>query len=297
MAYAANAYIISKLLLPQFLKPKQQIMKRKTDKRLVIDWACDERTIRNWRKAGAPLEDPKRMRAWLASRKHIPPGTATLLNEVKKRATVESAAQPQKLAEGPVAALKRLGEMEARAYTDLQRALSNGDPIEVKLARENWLKISESQRRADLAIEQSRRDAGELIPREKMLKLCHDFHNALYEMRFVFQDIVPSLQGLANPDEIWRVLQSVNSELRKSILNYFVRPRNAEAEIPKWMLKAVAFGSHPALPKGKTEDEIIENQAKIWGVLAEMVIRRAKEVRAEIDAKAKQKADEKKEAA
>lgn len=59
-------------------------------------------------------------------------------------------------------ALRRLESAELAAYTRLQRAI--GGPDEGP-ARKSWLAISEQLRRSDLALEQNRRDAGELVPR------------------------------------------------------------------------------------------------------------------------------------
>lgn len=38
-------------------------------------YGCDERTIRNWRKEGAPLGDPVAMEEWLAARHTTPAGS------------------------------------------------------------------------------------------------------------------------------------------------------------------------------------------------------------------------------
>jgi hypothetical protein len=244
-------------------------MKTKSDKQLALVWACDERTIRRWRKAGAPLDDPKRMRSWLAGQKKIPSGTAAVLKKIRSGETVESAAQPQKLAEGPVAALKRLGEMEARAFTDLQRALASGDPIEIKLARENWLKILESQRRVDLAIEQNRRDAGELIPREQVLFYAKSYHRAIYEMTLDFENLVPALIGVSKPDDIFKILGEFKRTLYSAIHAYFTR-HQAEA-IPKWLMSAVRFENENKMLEDKDPD--------VWALLREQARERTQETR------------------
>ena len=45
----------------------------------------------------------------------------------------------------------------------------------IKTSRENWLRISESLRRFDLALEQNRRDSGELIQRSEVEKVLQRF--------------------------------------------------------------------------------------------------------------------------
>jgi hypothetical protein len=60
--------------------------------------------------------------------------------------------------------IKRLEAAELQAFERLQAALSRGNSLEIREARESWLRISESLRKYDLMIEDSRRDAGELVP-------------------------------------------------------------------------------------------------------------------------------------
>src|SRR5882724_8863405 len=97
-------------------------MKRKTpkltgpdDDRLAAKWGCDCRTIRRWRKAGAPFSNPKRLREWLSSRKHLPAGTAALL-ETTRAAEASAFKQEPPLPEGAAGALQRLEQAEARAF-------------------------------------------------------------------------------------------------------------------------------------------------------------------------------------
>jgi hypothetical protein len=150
-------------------------MKAKTDKQLSEKWACDERTIRRWRKAGAPLDDDKRLRVWLCGQKHVPSGTQALLEATRTTERAASATQDAKpQPEGAANALRRLEQAEARAYNDFKQASASGDAVRIRASRENWLKISETLRRFDLAIEQARRDAGDLVPKEDVLRLCYE---------------------------------------------------------------------------------------------------------------------------
>ena len=68
---------------------------------------------------------------------------------------------------GAAEALKRLEQDELFAYSYMQELIAkNASVIAIKLSRENWLKTSESLRKYDLMVEQSRRDSGELISRK-----------------------------------------------------------------------------------------------------------------------------------
>jgi hypothetical protein len=116
-----------------------------------------------------------------------------------------------------------------------------------------------------------------------MLRLCHEFHWALYELRFVFQNIVPILAGVDKPDDIWRVLKKVNSGLHMAMCAYFNRPRKEESAIPKWMLQAITLGENPVIPQNHTPDSIMGHEAAKWKYLEEFIVADAKAEREQIE--------------
>ena len=136
-----------------------------TDKEIASFWGTNPRTLYRWKSLGAPLRDHEAMLSWLATRKNLP------------KVIEKIAALPQENVSSPASnggtagaaqALKRLEAAELQAFERLQKALASGNPIMIRECRESWLKISESLRRYDLMIEQSRRDAGELTPVAKL---------------------------------------------------------------------------------------------------------------------------------
>lgn len=140
---------------------------KKNSPKLAKTYRCDTRTIRRWLRQKAPFDKPAAMISWLAARKTLPSGTREWLEEqqaikrVASMARVEGSGPP-----GAVAALRRLEAAEAKAHAYWTEALLAGDPSEVKLARESWLKIGDSLRRYDLIIEKTRRETGELVQRK-----------------------------------------------------------------------------------------------------------------------------------
>jgi hypothetical protein len=102
------------------------------------------------------------MRAWLTTRKHIPPGTAAVLSASRAGEAAAEITAPADLPEGPAAALKRLERAEVESYRAFSRAVTAGDPVTVKTTRENWLRIVESLRKLDLQVGL---DGRELIPK------------------------------------------------------------------------------------------------------------------------------------
>ncbi len=67
---------------------------------------------------------------------------------------------------GAVSALRRLETEEARLFGLTKKAESSGDAFESKAARDAWLKVSESLRRFDLIVAQSKREIGEMVARK-----------------------------------------------------------------------------------------------------------------------------------
>jgi hypothetical protein len=133
----------------------------KTDKERAEFWGVKIRTMFRWKGDGAPLDDYEQMLIWLSTRKNLP---RSVLGKIQIPTPKNASSHVSGGTAGAAAALKRLEIMELAAFERLQAALARGNPLEIREARENWLRISESLRRYDLMIEANRRDVGELVP-------------------------------------------------------------------------------------------------------------------------------------
>jgi hypothetical protein len=71
---------------------------------------------------------------------------------------------------GAARALERLEAEEARLFGAYESAKKGRDPLEIKTARDAWLKTSESLRKFDLLVEAARRETGELMPVDDVKK-------------------------------------------------------------------------------------------------------------------------------
>ncbi len=195
------------------------------------------RSISRWRAAGAPLDNPRAMRQWLATRKHLPPGTRGQIEGEKRRQRAALNSTDPDLPIGAAAALTRLEQTEAVAFRELQAALRSGDPIEIKLAREGWLKVGDSLRRYDLALEQSRRDAGELLPRSVLETLAQNFGVNL-KRAFIqaANATAPELAG-STPAE---ACEKVKGLFWQSALDAFatLAAQPGKVGLPQWLIRA-----------------------------------------------------------
>ena len=143
-----------------------------TDKEIACFWGVPVRTVYRWKSDGAPVQSYDEMLAWLSTRKNLP---RAVLEKIKLPTQPDVSSSPVSGDSGAAAALRRLESTELQAFARLQKALADGNPLMVRECRESWLKISESLRRFDLLVEQSRRDAGELVPIGEMQKFFRHF--------------------------------------------------------------------------------------------------------------------------
>jgi hypothetical protein len=217
------------------------------------------------------------MRIWLAGQRHIPEGTRALLEATgtsERAANVAQDGKPQ--AEGAANALRRLESAEARAYADFKQATASGDDIRIRASRENWLKISESLRRFDLAIEQARRDAGDLVPKEAALRMCYEIKEGLWFAFLAMEQACPFFVGLTSPLQAWELLTKLRDSVLASVTTHLGRAQ--KHPLPKWMVKAVTLGEFPT-------PNAAEQYAVFWAALSELLKSVGEDARSRLDEK------------
>ena len=220
------------------------------------------------------------MRSWLTGRRSIPPGTLALLEQYRVSESAEGATQAQTLIEGVAAALKRLEEMEARSFTEYKRVLRTGDEHAIKAAHAIWLKNGDALRRYDLAIEQNRRDSGQLIPKDEILRLIYILKDAHYfALLGEFQSACQSLVGLRDPLDAWSILSKLRGTVHASVIAWLRQDR--KEPVPAWMVKAFTEGEFPCA----SEKE--QAYAPFCSALNNLIANVAATARAEVDKKQK----------
>lgn len=238
------------------VKSKKSKSASSQDAELAAKYAASTRTIARWRAEGAPLDEDKKMRAWLSGRKNLPPGTlAKLTSERRKEraaANAKIAAGPP-LSEGASAALKRLEAAEARAHMASVEAEATADPVEMRLAETRWLRIAASLLRYDLAVEQSRRDAGELVPKAEMARIVSGFVSfTRFGLHGTLEGLCPRLTGITEPRDVWAILKTAEVDLRGNVLAALETWTWAEEPLPDWLhnLATEAFKVVPDSTEG-----------------------------------------------
>lgn len=228
--------------------------------RLAASWATTARTISRWKLEGAPIDDADEMRIWLACRKNLPLGTKKLLQSESLARRMAARAGAPDLPTGAAAAMRRLETAEAAAFNDLQVALKEGNSFQVKLARDGWLRVSESLRRYDLMLEASRRDAGELVTRAELERMAHNFVVA-FKAACVqsFNSLAPRL---ANCDAA-TICDELRTTLFDSILDSFafIGSARCPAQSPAWLIKVA---SRPMADSITGADKIIADRLAIF---------------------------------
>jgi phage terminase Nu1 subunit (DNA packaging protein) len=239
--------------------------KKKDPNQAVADhWNVDIRTVRNWRRQGAPLDDGEQMKLWLASRKNIARGVLQKIALTAPKEVVSAGTNNGDVGAAP--ALKRLEISELGAYERLETAIASNNPIAIRESRESWLRISESLRRYDLQIEQNRRIAGELVPVGEINKFIRSFitfmhvvlvtraesfvnenlgrdelsmYSAVREMldQALYIGALGYLRGGANnPDG--RIVESAEKCIREAFVHF---PAESKADLERTLVELIHF--------------------------------------------------------
>jgi hypothetical protein len=210
-------------------------------------------TIKRWSVAGAPLDNPDLMGEWMDHKQRKGGPKSDSFTDPYPRVALpeepeETPAGPfeldavsyENLPKGAAQALKRLEETETKLYQRLENALAGGRSLAIAAAREDWLKCSESLRKYDLLVEQSRRDSGELIPRQdaEMAVLMAATWLRLSVMGFISSD-VPVLLGIKDAALMAKRIESgISSALTVALAN----SQAASAQLPAWAVEKAREG-------------------------------------------------------
>jgi hypothetical protein len=120
------------------------------------------RTIHEWAKRKAPLDNEQAMEAFMRELREARSGNLDLAN-VKLPEISEAVLHSVKL--GVPEALKALGEAEARLRLQVVESEAAGDQTVIGVAYARWIKIADTLRRYDAAVTMDRRDSGQMVPK------------------------------------------------------------------------------------------------------------------------------------
>lgn len=141
---------------------------------------------------------------------------------------------------GAASALKRLEVEEGKAYRKLQEAIGTDDE---PVARSWWLRCSEQLRKHDLAVEASRRDAGDLLPRSECERVVEGFTATLgIHWRGAIENVCPRLAGVTTPAGMLAILDPIVAAALDGAANALrTRPWRGSA-FPEWVTVAMQRG-------------------------------------------------------
>ena len=158
--------------------------------------------------------------------------------------------------------MKRLETTELQAFERMQVALTRGNPLEIREARESWLKVSESLRKYDLMIEQNLRDAGELVPvseLQKFINLFIAFANTSFTLGA--ESATNEIAGKKEPEIYNHIRQLGNKALFMAALGYI---KGGGENFPDARLVAYAeqcvdeqFRHFPAQARGNLDQNLL----------------------------------------
>jgi hypothetical protein len=157
------------------------------------------------------------LRDWLAD-------VQSRRRNVKKR--------PAPLDTGLAGSMRRLAESEAQLHADM---LNAADPLAATVARKAWLDVAEQLRRADLALESARKDAGELLERTIIEDLLR---GVSYAINAAFRQSSQQFQPAA---ECQRVFQLLSRDYLACVA--FSASMPSKLKVPAWAVEALSSTS------------------------------------------------------
>jgi hypothetical protein len=120
----------------------------------------------------------------------------------------------------------------------LESALAVGDALEIRNAREGWLKVGDSLRRYDLLVERERRQSGEMVNRTEIERHVSAFVQFFkIAARRTSAALAPDLAGLTTPAEVCDLLdKGLLDQIINACVGFASQP--CKAQVPEWFLAA-----------------------------------------------------------
>jgi len=235
-------------------------MNKPTTKTLATKYRVSTRTIRNWKRDGAPLEDPKAMKQWLAGRRTAPTitssgGNVTVPPErwLAGRRTAPTPAEnvyhgiqterPPRPPGNPgaPAALRRLEQAELEGYQRLQEANASNDATRIKSALGAYLSVSEALRKADVSVSEQRRDAQETVPRATVQAMLSGLG---WSIRLGLDETADAIAARLCPNDRIHASGQLREAYGSLLLTSLAGLRSSVASTgiawPAWMLEALS---------------------------------------------------------
>jgi hypothetical protein len=197
------------------------------------------RTILEWKNQGAPLDDQDAMKSFIALKKANQRGTPKL-DGIQIPAVARE--DVEKVLRGAAHALKRLEAEEAEANQQLQLAKKSGEAQLVEYATTRWLKLAQQLRAYDQAVEQARRDAGQLVELRQVIMVM-DWTSLWLKLGVdrLRNTAPPTLAAISEPVELQKEL---DAQICKSFWNSLhdakrLAPEHIDQELAVAMISAL----------------------------------------------------------
>jgi hypothetical protein len=190
-------------------------------------------TAGEWLKKGCPKESGTEQDKWVASQKRT--HNKSLDNTTAVNTPVKQHTPQLSDKSGASQALSRLEAEELFYYNELENAKASGDAMGIRTARDNWLKIGDSLRKYDIALEEARRTSGVSIPKDMVLKVIHRFAQAsrvaLIKSK---QSVAPQLAAESDVVKIDKLIDKLLGQVWVDATNDMLGN-----EIPDWLKQSI----------------------------------------------------------
>jgi len=142
-------------------------------------------------------------------------------------------------------------------WAALRAAEEEGDVATIDDARRAWLAVGEALRKNDLAVEQSRRDSGELLPRGEVERVLAGVGDAMRTaLRSMVHALTPRLVSLNNVSEVEAILKDATWEevlMSLSLVQSAPDRLPPALRLPQWAVDALQSQAMPGTIRNAPE--------------------------------------------
>lgn len=201
-----------------------------------------ERTLRRWIKDGCDINNPESVaefeaiKAKYAPKKFLKDAAPFISANPGDPDEIPDVLPPPD-EQGAAAALKRLQEVEPMMFARLLAATKLNRAGLIDAARDNWLKVSDALRKYEEAVELSKRDSHEQIPKSEATDALR---SACDWMRLALKSWIssesPNLVALDDP-RVFDTLAQVG--IKRAMADAFQMSQDAKVPIAEWALETL----------------------------------------------------------
>lgn len=211
-------------------------------KEIAKEHGCTVRTLQRYIKSGCDIQDPESVKEFAAKgvkftpRKRIISGMAAPQGDPGDVDELLNVPLPS-TEQGAAAGLRRLQEAEPMMHARFLAAEKTGRTGVIQPAQDHWLKILEGLRKYEEAVEMSKRDSQERMPRADALEALRSAAEWMHKgLMLWLSSETPNLMALKDP-HTFTVMAKAGIDVAMN--DAFEKSQKSKSPVPEWALETL----------------------------------------------------------